>query len=120
VLRLRGTPLPPVDDSAVTNQARAKFGVGEVAELPKLLRSTAVLEDDLVDLEGIELTGTKAVNTVAYSLDEFGQTSLVILVNQLARGPSLRLVGHTSEATNTTIVERYSSAMTSTRQIRAR
>lgn len=115
----RRTPLPPVDGSAVTDQACAELGVSEVAELPQLLRSPAVLKDDLVGPEGIELAGTETVNAVTYPLNELGQTSLVILHNHLDRGPPLRLAGHTSEATNPSALGRYHEAGTSPRQMRA-
>ncbi len=58
------------------------------------------MKDDLIDLEDIELTGTKAVNGLPDMLDKCSQLSLVILRNRLACGPPLRLAGHTSEATN--------------------
>jgi len=54
----------------------------------------------MVGVEGNEFTGAKAVNSVAYSLDKLGQTSLVILRYCLACGPPLRLARHTSETTN--------------------
>jgi len=46
-----------------------ELDVGKVAELPELLRGTAVLEDDLVGVKGIELAGAKAVNSFAHTLD---------------------------------------------------
>lgn len=115
----RRTSLPPVDGRAVTNHAGGELGVGKVAELPQFLRSTAVLKDHLVDLEGIELTGTETVNGAANPLDEVDQPSLVILHNHLDRGPPLRFAGHTSEATNPTALERYLDGMTSQWQNRA-
>ena len=45
------------------------------------LRGAAVLKDDQVGVEGIEFTGAKAVNGVAYTLEKLGQTNLVILRN---------------------------------------
>jgi hypothetical protein len=91
---------PPVDGRTATNQAGGELDVRSVAELPELLRRTAVLEDDLVNLEGIELTGTKAVDSLPYTLDKFSQLGLVILRNGLACGSPLGLAGHTSEATD--------------------
>ena len=126
-MRVRLLPKPPVIGASVhpaptsrqahlTNRACGELDVGEVAELPQLLRGTAVLEDDLVGLEGIEFTGTKAVNGFAYPLDKLGQMSLVIRRNRLACGPPLRLAGHTSEATNPAAAGRYLDAMTSSAQ----
>ena len=114
----RRTSLPPVDGRAGTNQAGREPDVGEVAELPQLLRSTAVVEDDLVDLEGIELARTDPVASVGYPLDELGQPSRVITGNHLDRGPPLRRAGHPS-TTDPTAVERYLDATTSQWQNRA-
>lgn len=50
----------------------------------------------LVDLEGIELTGAKAVDGLPYMWDKFSQLSLVILRNRLACSPPLGLAGHTA------------------------
>jgi len=85
----RRSTLPPDGWCLVTNQTRSELDVGKVAELPELLRGTAVLEDDLVGLEGIELAGTKAVNSLAHTLDKLDQTSLVIRRHNLARSPAL-------------------------------
>jgi hypothetical protein len=103
----RRTPLPPVDCCTLTNRSFGDLGVGEVAELPQLLRGAAVLKYHLVGFEGIELTGTKPVNPVAHPVDKLGQSSLVILRNCLACGPPPRLTGHTSEATNPAAIAPY-------------
>jgi hypothetical protein len=63
-------PFPPVNRGWATNQPRGELGVGKVAELPQLPGGTAVLKDDLVDLEGIEFTGAKAVDGIANPLDK--------------------------------------------------
>jgi hypothetical protein len=62
----RRAPLPPVDRCTVGNQAGGELDTGRFAELPQLLRGTAVLKDDLVGFERIEFPGAKAVNGVAY------------------------------------------------------
>jgi hypothetical protein len=69
----RRTPVPPVGWCTVNNHACGELDFGKVAELPELLRGTAVLEDDLVGVKGIELAGPKTVNTFAHALDKFGQ-----------------------------------------------
>jgi hypothetical protein len=48
-------------------------GVREVAKLPQLLGSTAVIQDDPVDLERIEFARTEAVHGAAYPLDELAK-----------------------------------------------
>ena len=57
------------------------------AELPEFPRRTAVLTDDLVDFEDIELAGTKAVDSVPYMSDKFSHLGPVILSNGFACGP---------------------------------
>jgi len=80
------TQVPPVGRYTVTNHACGDLDVGKVAELPELLRGTAVLEDDPVGVKGIELAGAEPVNSLAHTLDKSGQTSLVICHNRLACG----------------------------------
>ena len=94
----------------VTNQARCELDVGKAAELPELLRGTTVLKDDLVGLEGIELAGTKAVNSLAQTPNKLGQTSLVIRRHNLACSPALRLVGHIARLLSRTAAGRTSTA----------
>jgi hypothetical protein len=60
---VRCTAFPPVGRRTLTNHLRGELDVREVTELPEFLRGTALLEDDLVGVEGIEFAGTKAVNS---------------------------------------------------------
>jgi hypothetical protein len=73
-----------------------------VAELPQFLRRARVLEDDLIDLEGREVASSVAIDGICDMLDELAQLSVVVLADHRARGLSLRLAGHDSEATHVT------------------
>jgi len=94
------TQVPPVGRYTVIDHACGDLDVGKVAELPELLRGTAVLEDDPVGVQGIDLAGAEPVKSLAHTLDKFGLTSLVICRNHLACDPPPRLAGHTSEASD--------------------
>jgi hypothetical protein len=98
--RLRCAAFPPVRRCALADHGRGEHGVGAVAELPEFLGGTAVLEDDLVGLEGVEFTSAKAVNNFANMADEFGQSSFVLRSHRLPCCLSLRLGGQGQEATD--------------------
>ena len=98
----RRCPLPPVGRCLVTDQARSELNVGKVAELPKLLRGTAVLKDDLFGFEGVKIAGAEPVDRIANTLDKLSQASRVVGRHYLSSCLALRLVRHTSEATNQT------------------
>src|SRR5436309_80582 len=68
--------LPPVHITTFVDEPRYERSLAEVAELPKLLRSAAVLEDHLIDCECVHIAGAEAVNCLADVVDEFSQSSL--------------------------------------------
>jgi hypothetical protein len=90
---------PPVRRWMVSNQTGGQLRVSQVAELPQLLRGTAVLEHDLVHLENIDLTETKSIQSSAHVLDELGQIGLVILRDSRLGDVPLRLARHSTNAT---------------------
>jgi len=58
----RRPELPPIDGWAVAEESSDEFRIAEVAELPQFLRRPRVLEQDLVNVKGVQLTTTEAVN----------------------------------------------------------
>jgi hypothetical protein len=59
--------------------ARGEFNVAVIAELPELFRSTRVLEKDLVDVDGLEVTVTESVDRLGYVRDEKGELRFVVV-----------------------------------------
>ena len=47
---------------AVADESSDEFRIAQIAELPQFLRRSRVLEQDLVNFEGIHLTSPEAVN----------------------------------------------------------
>jgi hypothetical protein len=76
-LRLRGSSstsppcpaLPPVAWRIFADDSRRYLDVSERAELPEFLGGTGVLEDELVNLKRVELTGLEAVNCHSDAMD---------------------------------------------------
>lgn len=58
----RSRELPPVDRWAVADKSSDEFRISQVAELPQFLRRPRVLEQDLVNIKGIDLTAPEAVD----------------------------------------------------------
>ena len=58
----RRPEFPPIDEFAVADESSDEFRIAQVAELPQFLRRPRVLEQDLVNIEGIHLTAPEAVN----------------------------------------------------------
>ena len=72
-----------------------------VAELPQFLRRPRLLEENLIDFEGVKGAGTVATDSLPNAGDELFQLRLVVLRDHGARCLSLRLAGHEYEATQT-------------------
>lgn len=64
--------------------ARRHLDVADVAELPEFFRGARVLEQDLVDTEGVEFAAAEPVNCLGYVRDEFGELRLVVSRHRLA------------------------------------
>jgi hypothetical protein len=54
----------------------------------------------VIDLEGSEVACSVPIDGICDMLDEFAQLSVVVLTDHRARGLSIRLAGHDSEATH--------------------
>lgn len=89
---------PPVDRRARSDRLRGEHDVPRVAELPQLLRGPAVLEEDAVRLERIQLAGPETIDALAHSLDQLRQPNLVVRRNCFLRGSPFRTLGHAHEA----------------------
>lgn len=61
LLMLESSALPPVERLLVVHEAGGELDIVEIAELPQLLGCAGVLEEDPVDLEGIEVPGAEVV-----------------------------------------------------------
>ena len=83
------SPFPPVGGRAYSDHVRRELDIHHVAELPELLRCAGVLEQDLVDVEGVHLAGTVAVDGITDTHYEFSQPDLVICRHRLACGLSV-------------------------------
>ena len=57
----RRPEFPPIHEFAVADASSDEFRIAQIAELPQLLRRPRVLEQDLVNIEGIHLTAPEAV-----------------------------------------------------------
>ena len=69
--------------------ARCELDVADVAELPEFLRSTGVLEQHLVDIDGLKFAAAESVNRLSYVRDEFGELRFVVGRHRLACLPTL-------------------------------
>lgn len=69
------------------------------AVLPQLLRRSGVLEQNLVDVEGVKLAGAVTIDGLTNAGNEVPQLGLVILRDHRASYSSLRLVRHEYETT---------------------
>jgi hypothetical protein len=84
----------------VDDHRRCDLHVKAVAELPQLLRCSRVLEEHTIDLEGIQFTGTVAIDSLPDSSNKRSQLRGVIVRNHRTRSLPLRLAGHGNEATH--------------------
>jgi hypothetical protein len=74
----RRSALPPVDRGAPDQQAGCPLDVRHVAELPKLLGATRVLEQGAIDFECIQGAVAKIIDRGGYMRDEFAERRLVV------------------------------------------
>ena len=58
----RRPEFPPIHEFAVADESSDEFRIAQIAELPQLLRRPRVLEQDMVNIEGIHRTAPEAVN----------------------------------------------------------
>jgi hypothetical protein len=82
----------------VAQGASGQFDPGaaaaQPAELPQLARGAVVLMDDVVDGEGVELTGAEAIDCLGDALDELAEARLVVGGHQRSVGLALTLRTH--------------------------
>src|SRR3954453_16919943 len=102
------TAFPPVVWWLLPDHRRRNVHREVVAELPQLLRRPGVLEENLIDVEGVERAGAVAIDRLANAGDKVSQLRLVVLRHYGARCSSLRLVGHEDEATQSPASLRHS------------
>ena len=95
----RSSPFPPVVGWLLDDHRRCDLHLKVGAELPQLLRSSRVLEESTIDLEGIQFTGPVSIDSFPDASNKRSQLCAVIVRNHLTRSPSLRLAGHGNEAT---------------------
>src|SRR5690606_13878045 len=87
--------LPPIDRRLVAvDEGRGQLDRPEVAELPQLLGGPRVLEEDLVDPEGVQLTRPATVGGLTDPFYELHQLGLVVGSDGLSCSSPLRLARH--------------------------
>ena len=91
---VRRPTFPPVVGRFLNKNTRRDLRRYVVAELPQLLRCAGVLIEHLVDTEGVQFAGAKAIDSFADMCNEDGQLRLVIGRHNAACSPSLRLARH--------------------------
>jgi hypothetical protein len=93
------TSFPPVVWWLLPDRRRCNLHMQQVAELPQILCRPGVLEENLIDVEGVKLAGTVTIEGLPNTGDQISQLRLVVLRDHRARCPSLRLAGHELKAT---------------------
>src|SRR5690606_24424882 len=89
--------LPPIDRRLVAvDKGRDQLDRPEVAELPQLLGGPRVLKEDMVDLEGVQLTRLETVGGLTDPFYELRQLGLVVGTDDLSCSSPLRLARHAS------------------------
>lgn len=81
---LESAALPPVEGVSIVHEAGGELDIVEIAELPQLLGCAGVLEEDPVDLEGIELPGAEVVQGVPDAGEQLPQLFFVVGGDDLA------------------------------------
>jgi hypothetical protein len=66
------------------DQRRGELHLDVIAELPQLLGRARVLEQNAVELEGVELAGAVAIDSLADAGDEVAQLGFVVFGDQRA------------------------------------
>ena len=90
----RRPAFPPVARRVLADDAGGDLDVAQVAELPQLLGCARVLEDDLVDAEGVELSGSMEVDCLGQALNKPAELLFVVRGDLLSGRLALRLGGH--------------------------
>lgn len=88
--------LPPAAGRLVPNHPGCNLDVSEVAELPEFLRRSGVLEEHLIDVEGVEFSGPETFDRQFHVANKLAELLLVVRRDGLAGGPTIRLGGHDS------------------------
>jgi hypothetical protein len=76
----------------LSDHRRCNLHLEIVAVFPQLLGRSRILEQNSIDVEGVELAGTEAIDGLTNTGDEISQLGLVILRDQRARCSPLRPV----------------------------
>lgn len=92
-------PLPPISGRVLADEAGGDLDVPNVAELPQFLRGSRIPKEDLIHVDGIELTSAELVNRFPDMRDQAGQLHLVIGRDVLPGLSPFRLAGHSRKAT---------------------
>jgi len=71
-----------------------------VAELPQFLRGARVLEEDSIDVEGINIAGTVTIDDFPDTSDKLAQLRVVVGRDHRARCPSFQHARHESKVTH--------------------
>ena len=85
---------PPVVVRPIADHGGREVHLQLIAELPQLSCRTRVLEQNPIDIEGIQFTGPMTINSVRDVGDQRVQLGLVIPRDDRTRLTPLRLVGH--------------------------
>ena len=112
------TAFPPVAWWFLPDHRRCSLHREVVAELPQLLRRPGVLEENLIDVEGVKRAGTVAIDGLPNAGDKVSQLRLVVLSDHGARCSSLRLAGHEYEATQPSLAAAPPDGSRGPRQLR--
>jgi len=66
----RRAPFPPVAGRPLADERRGNLYLEAAAELPQLLGRPGVLEENTIDLEGIQLAGAIAIDSLSDVIDQ--------------------------------------------------
>src|SRR3954447_16913291 len=102
-----GTAFPPIVWWLRPDHRRCNLHRDLVAELPQFFRRPGVLEENSIDVEGVERVGTVAINGLPNAGDEVIQLCLVVLRDHGTRCSSLGLTRHEHEATHGSASRRH-------------
>jgi hypothetical protein len=74
------------------DHGRCNFHLEVIAELPQVLRRSRILKQNSIDVEGVKLAGTVAIDSLTNAGDKVSQLGFVVFRDHRARCSSLRLV----------------------------
>ena len=89
-----GAAFPPVVRRPLLDGRRRELDGVVVAELPQFFRRPGVLEQDAVDVEGVELAGAVSIDGLPDAGHQHREVGLVVLGDHRARRLPLRFAGH--------------------------